>query len=64
VEAGDLGGRHAREHIRTEFSTYWWLLEPMLAETSFEVVSADFDRKLYGADTCVKTSGRQNGIGA
>jgi SAM-dependent methyltransferase len=42
------------EHIRTEFSTFRWLLEPMLAAAGFEIVSADFDRHLYGAYTCLK----------
>ena len=42
------------EHIRTEFSTFRWLLEPMLAAAGFEVVTVDFDRRLYGAYTCVK----------
>jgi ubiquinone/menaquinone biosynthesis C-methylase UbiE len=44
------------EHIRTEFSTYRWLFEPMLAATGFEIVSVDYERRLYGAYTCVKTS--------
>jgi ubiquinone/menaquinone biosynthesis C-methylase UbiE len=43
------------EHIRTEFSTYRWLLEPMLAAAGFEIVSADFDGRLYGAYTCVRS---------
>jgi SAM-dependent methyltransferase len=42
------------EHIRTEYSTYRWLLEPLLAATGFEIVSVHFDRRLYGAYTCVK----------
>jgi SAM-dependent methyltransferase len=45
------------EHIRTEFSTYRWLFEPMLAAAGFEIVSVDYERKLYGAYTCVKTAG-------
>ena len=44
------------EHIRTEFSTYRWLLEPMLAATGFEIVTAEFHGRLYGAYTCVKSS--------
>jgi ubiquinone/menaquinone biosynthesis C-methylase UbiE len=44
------------EHIRTEFSTFRWLLEPMLAAVGFEIVTVDYDRRLYGAYTCVKTS--------
>jgi ubiquinone/menaquinone biosynthesis C-methylase UbiE len=50
-------GQDYAEHIRTEFSTFRWLLEPMLAATGFEIVTADFARKLYGAYTCVKTGG-------
>jgi hypothetical protein len=45
------------EHIRTEFSTFRWLLEPMLAATGFEIVTAEFTRRLYGAYTCVKSGG-------
>jgi hypothetical protein len=44
------------EHIRTEFSTFRWLLEPMLAAAGFEIVAADFEARLYGAYTCVKTT--------
>jgi ubiquinone/menaquinone biosynthesis C-methylase UbiE len=52
---GYTAGDYA-EHVRTEFSTYRWLLEPMLAATGFEVVSADFSGRLYGAYTCVRSS--------
>ena len=41
-------------HIRTEFSTYRWLLEPMLAATGFEIIDVAYERRLYGAYTCVK----------
>lgn len=44
------------EHIRTEYSTYRWLLEPLLAAAGFEIVSVQFQRRLYGAYTCVKRS--------
>ena len=44
------------EHLRTEFSTYRWLLEPMLAAAGFTVVAADFDGSIYGAYTCVKAA--------
>jgi ubiquinone/menaquinone biosynthesis C-methylase UbiE len=43
------------EHIRTEFSTFRWLLEPMLAAAGFEIVSVGYARHLYGAYTCVKS---------
>jgi SAM-dependent methyltransferase len=42
------------EHIRTEHSTFRWLLEPMLAATGFEVADVSYERRLYGAYTCVK----------
>jgi SAM-dependent methyltransferase len=42
------------EHIRTEYSTFRWLLEPMLAATGFEIVTADFSGSVYGAYTCHK----------
>jgi ubiquinone/menaquinone biosynthesis C-methylase UbiE len=47
-------GEDYAEHIRTEFSTFRWLLEPMLAATGFEIVTVEFERRLYGAYTCVK----------
>ena len=43
------------EHIRTEFSTFRWLLEPMLAATGFQIVTAEFHGRLYGDYTCVKS---------
>jgi SAM-dependent methyltransferase len=51
--AGYTAGDYA-EHIRTEFSTFRWLLEPLLAATGFEILSADFSGRLYGAYTCRK----------
>ena len=51
---GYTAGDYA-EHIRTEFSTFRWLLEPMLAAVGFEIVSVSFERRLYGAYTCVKS---------
>jgi len=46
------------EHIRTEYSTYRWLLEPLLAAAGFEIIEVSFERRLYGAYTCVKRSNR------
>jgi SAM-dependent methyltransferase len=43
------------EHIRTEHSTFRWLLEPMLAAAGFEITDVRYERRLYGAYTCVKT---------
>ena len=42
------------EHLRTEFSTFRWLLEPMLAAAGFTIMTAEFDGSIYGAYTCVK----------
>ncbi len=49
-------GEDYAEHIRTEFSTFRWLLEPMLAAAGFEIVAVEFERRLYGAYTCVKAA--------
>jgi SAM-dependent methyltransferase len=42
------------EHIRTEHSTFRWLLEPMLGAAGFAVAEVRYERRLYGAYTCVK----------
>jgi ubiquinone/menaquinone biosynthesis C-methylase UbiE len=42
------------EHVRTEYSTFRWLLEPMLDAAGFEIVTVDFRGRIYGAYTCVK----------
>jgi ubiquinone/menaquinone biosynthesis C-methylase UbiE len=42
------------EHLRTEFSTFRWLLDPMLAAAGFAIVTAEFEGPVYGAYTCVK----------
>ncbi len=42
------------EHLRTEFSTYSWLFEPMLDAAGFEILDARFNGSVYGAYTCTK----------
>lgn len=42
------------EHIRSEFSTFRWLLEPMLAATGFEIADCEFRGSVFGAYTCVR----------
>ena len=42
------------EQLRTESSTFRWLLKPMLAAAGFSIVTADFENSIYGAWTCVK----------
>jgi len=41
-------------HIRTEFSTFRWLFEPMLAAAGFEILTSDFRGGVYGAYTCIR----------
>lgn len=40
------------EHLRTEHSTFSWLLEPMLEASGFEILERDFRRSVYGSYTC------------
>jgi hypothetical protein len=40
------------EHLRTEFSTYRWLLEPLLDATGFEILGVESRRRLYASYTC------------
>jgi len=42
------------EHVRTEFSTFRWLFEPMLTAAGFRIVTGSFDRQVYGEYTCVR----------
>jgi SAM-dependent methyltransferase len=43
------------EHVRTEHSTFTWLLEPMLERAGFEVVARFLsDGGIYAAYTCVR----------
>jgi SAM-dependent methyltransferase len=44
------------EHIRTEHSTFRWLLEPMLTAAGFEITEVSYERRLYAAYTCVKAA--------
>jgi SAM-dependent methyltransferase len=40
-------------HVRTEYSTYNWLLEPLLEHAGFAIRDASY-RRTYAAYTCVK----------
>lgn len=42
------------EHVRSEFSTFTWLLEPMLDAAGFDVVDRDIRRSVYAAYTCLR----------
>ena len=43
-------------HIRTEHSTYRWLLEPLLDHAGFDILDASYTRRLYGTYTCRRRS--------
>jgi ubiquinone/menaquinone biosynthesis C-methylase UbiE len=47
--AGDLAA-----HLRTEFSTYRWLFEPMLEAAGLEIMDVRFRGSVFGSYTCVK----------
>ncbi|WP_419994603.1 class I SAM-dependent methyltransferase [Streptomyces boninensis] len=40
------------EHIRTEYSTFRWLLEPMLERAGFEILESSYFRSAFGTYTC------------
>ena len=42
------------EHVRTEHSTFTWLLEPMLDHAGFEVIDRATNRDAYAAYTCLR----------
>ncbi len=42
-------------HIRTEFGTYRWLLEPLIEAAGFEIVDVDVRGRIYAAYTCLAT---------
>jgi SAM-dependent methyltransferase len=46
------------EHIRTEYSTFRWLFEPMLRATGFKIASADFTEGVYGRYVCRRGGGQ------
>lgn len=41
-------------HIRTEHSTFRWLLEPMLDAAGFDIVDVAYRSRVYAAYTCVR----------
>lgn len=42
------------DHVRTEHSTFTWLLEPMLERAGFDVVDRTVRRGIYAAYTCLR----------
>lgn len=43
------------EHVRDEFSTYTWILEPMLERCGFEILERHSRRNAYATYLCRKT---------
>jgi hypothetical protein len=39
-------------HVRTEFSTYSWLLKAMLQRVGFTILDFEYRRSAYGTYTC------------
>jgi SAM-dependent methyltransferase len=42
------------EHVRTEHSTFRWLLEPMIDAAGLEILDVEFRRSVYGRYVCRK----------
>ena len=40
------------EHLRTGFSTFAWLLEPMLHQAGFDIIDREVRNSVYAAYTC------------
>jgi ubiquinone/menaquinone biosynthesis C-methylase UbiE len=59
--AGDPSAGYTRDdfaqHLRTEFSTFRWLFEPMLTAAGFDIVTAGFDGRVYGTYTLIRGAG-------
>ena len=45
-------GEELAHHVRTEFSTYSWLLEEMIARAGFTILDREYQRSAYGTYTC------------
>jgi SAM-dependent methyltransferase len=44
-------------HVRSEFSTWSWLLDALLDRTGFDVVERSYRRGVYGTYTCMRRNG-------
>lgn len=53
-DRGPYGTEDHAARLREEFSTFRWLLEPMLAAAGFDIVASEFRERVYGIYTCVK----------
>ncbi|MBA0052215.1 class I SAM-dependent methyltransferase [Streptomyces sp. AJS327] len=41
-------------HVRTEYSTFRWLLEPMLDQAGFDILDVRYEHRVFGSYLCVK----------
>lgn len=46
-------------HVRTEFSTYSWLFEPMIERAGFTILDRQYRRSAYAAYTCKRRATRE-----
>ena len=51
---GEFTGEDYATHLREEFSTFRWLLEPMLDAARFDIVTCEFWDVFNGTYTCVR----------
>lgn len=51
------------EHLRTEFSTFRWLLEPMLDRAGFEVLRSEYRGRVFARYLCRRVGGASPGSG-
>jgi ubiquinone/menaquinone biosynthesis C-methylase UbiE len=42
------------QHVKTEHSTFTWLLEPMIDQAGFAIVDRSVNRGVYAAYTCIR----------
>lgn len=56
AETPDTGWTRAEleHHLKTEFSTYTWLLEPMIQRAGFEIATADHAGGTHAAYLCTR----------
>ena len=48
-------------HLRTEYSTFTWLLEPLIVHAGFEIVTSDYGRLgVYADYVCVKRAAERS----
>jgi SAM-dependent methyltransferase len=59
MESTTFTEKELHNHFREEFSTYGFLMEPMLERTGFDILDASYRDGFYGAYTCKWEGSRQ-----